>query len=63
MLVVSFRSFQETFIKIYAMVIFLEADEKLQWCKSLAGSICSCIMNLFSSGGTVDERSPWTLQA
>ena len=30
MLVVSFRSFQETFIKIYAMVIFLEADEKLQ---------------------------------
>ena len=61
--VVSLRRFQETLIKIDAMVVFFETDEKLQYCKSLTGSMCSRNMDLFSSGGAVDERSSWTLEA
>ena len=36
-LVVSLRRFQNTLIKIYAMVVFFEPDEKLRCCKILAG--------------------------
>lgn len=54
--VVSLRGFQKTLIKIYAMVVFFEPDEKLRYCKNLAGCICSRNMNLFSSGRTIDER-------
>ena len=62
-LVVSLCRFQEALIKVYAIVVFFETYEKLRYCKGLAGWICSRNTNLFSSGRTIDERSPWTLQA
>ena len=36
-LVVSLRRFQKTLIKIYAMVVLFEPDEKLRYCKILVG--------------------------
>ena len=36
-LVVSLRRLQKTLIEIYAMVVLFEPDEKLRYCKILAG--------------------------